>query len=456
MPDVSMRDWLMVLGATAAWTFVRAWTSSGTVGLVFTYVFSFTALYWLAPLMYMLPWYDTRGHELTALGLREAALAMAAFAVGTEIARPIARRLADRLPVEERLAPIDTRLTNLLLLTGAALYVVVFPIAGYLPSMTAFVSTGSMVAVVALSLKCWSAFHGGREPSMWTWLAATTALPLITVLGQGFLGYGFAAMMTILAFVASFYRPRSVVVVAGVLLMYLGLSVYVTYMRDRRDIRAVVWAGSGMSQRVGQIADTFATIEWFDPRDVRHLDRIDLRLNQDYLMGASVAYFAGGSAEFAHGRTVWDAVIALVPRALWPNKPAVAGSGNLVSDYTGIRFAEGTSVGIGQLMEAYVNFGRTGVLVCFLILGIVVATVDSAAYARLARGEGAEFLVRYLPALSLLQLGGSFAEVTSSGAAALVVALLIRRFTRALPDRRRRQRADASEHPVTAAEVRRT
>ena len=65
-------------------------------------------------------------------------------------------------------------------------------------------------------------------------------------------------------------------------------------MRDRRDIRAVVWTGGGMSERIGQITGTVTTIEWFDPRDLRHLDRIDLRLNQDYLMGASVAYLAGG------------------------------------------------------------------------------------------------------------------------------------------------------------------
>ena len=448
MIDVSMREWLVVLGAAAMWTFVRAWTSNATVGLVFTYVFSFTTLYWMAPLMYLLPWYDTPGHELTALGLREAAIGMVAFAVGTEIARPIVSRRTDALPTPHRPGPIDKRLTNLLLVTGAVLYLVVFPLAGYLPSMTAFVSTGSMVAVVAISLKCWSTWHGGREHSMWGWMAATAVLPLITVLGQGFLGYGFAAMLTIFAFVASFYRPRSIVVIAGALLLYLGLSVYVTYMRDRRDIRAVVWTGGGISERVGQIAGTVTTIEWFDPRDLKHLDRIDLRLNQDYLMGAAVAYLAGGSTQYAYGGTVWEAVVALVPRAIWPNKPVIAGSGNLVSDFTGMRFADDTSVGIGHVMEAYVNFGRTGVVVCFLFLGVVVAVADGMSYARLSRGQGTDFLVRYLPALSLLTVGGSFAELTSSAAAAFVVAVVIRRLARALPDRRSRGRAETADEAL--------
>jgi hypothetical protein len=450
--DVVMSDWLIVLGAAAGWTFLRAWLGGGGVGLVFTYVFSFTTLYWMAPLMYLLPWYDTPGHDLTAIGLREAAIGMVAFAVGTEIARPIVRRWTDSLEKPESPGPIDNRLTNLLLLTGAVLYLVVFPLAGYLPSMTAFVSTGSMVAVVGMSLKCWSSFHAGREPSMWAWVAATVVLPLITVLGQGFLGYGFAAMLTIFAFVASFYRPRAIVLIAGALLLYLGLSVYVTYMRDRRDIRAVVWTGGGISERIGQIAGTAGSLEWFDPRDVRHLDRVDLRLNQDYLMGASVLYLAGGSVPFAHGGTVWDAVIALIPRAIWPNKPIIGGSGNLVSDYTGMRFADDTSVGIGHVMEAYVNFGRTGVIVCFLVLGVIVTLADGMSYAKLARGQATDFLVRYLPALSLLTVGGSFAELTSSGAAGLVVALVFRRAARHLPDRRLHDRLDDGQEPIAVAD----
>ena len=451
MIDVSMQEWFVVLGAAALWTVVRTWIGGRNVGLVFSYVFSFLALYWLAPAMYLLPWYDTPNYMLTAAGLREAAIALVAFAIGVEVARPIVARNVDAVEDIESLPPVDARLTNLLLLVGAGLYVIVFPLAGYFPGMTAFVSTGSMVAVVAMALKCWSAWHTGHRVRMWMWLIGTLVLPLITVVGQGFLGYGFAAMMTIFAFVASFYRPKAAVFVAGVLLAYMGLSIYVTYMRDRRDIRAVVWTGGSIEERLGQIGTTLSNIEWFDPRENTHLDRIDLRLNQDYLMGASVAYLAGGSTDFAYGRTVRDAFIALIPRAIWPNKPVVAGSGNLVSDFTGMRFAEGTSVGIGHVMEAYVNFGRTGIVVCFVILGILVTTADRSAFERVARGQGTAFLLVYLPALSLLQIGGSFAEATSSGGAALVVGMLIQRFASALPDRRARARTvtDQAVTPVT-------
>src|SRR5262249_48114281 len=146
------------------------------------------------------------------------------------------------------------------------------------------------------------------------------------------------------------------VVVAGLLLGFVGLSVYVSYMRDRSEIRDVVWGGQSLGDRVDRVATTFHAFEWFDPSKDEHLARIDSRLNQSFLVGAAVSRLSdiGG---FAGGETLWDALIAVVPRALWPDKPVVAGSGNLVTRFTGIEFAAGTSVGIGQVMEFYVNFG---------------------------------------------------------------------------------------------------
>jgi len=83
---------------------------------------------------------------------------------------------------------------------------------------------------------------------------------------------------------------------------------------------------------------------------------------------------------------------------------------------------------------------------------VVIASADGMSYAKLARGQGTDFLVRYLPALSLLTVGGSFAELTSSGAAALVVALVIRRVARGLRDRRTRPRIEPRDEPVTVGD----
>jgi hypothetical protein len=119
-----------------------------------------------------------------------------------------------------------------------------------------------------------------------------------------------------------------------------------------------------------------------------------------------------------------------VPRALWPEKTVSAGSGDLVSTYTGITFARDTSVGIGQVLEWYVNFGRAGIVVGFLLTGIVMALIDRCSLLALRRGDLQAFTLWFLPGISLLQLGGSFVDVTSGGAAALVVALVLNQITR--------------------------
>jgi hypothetical protein len=124
----------------------------------------------------------------------------------------------------------------------------------------------------------------------------------------------------------------------------------------------------------------------------------------------------------AHGGTIRDAALALIPRAIWPDKPIRAGSGDLVSIYTGLTFAQDTSVGIGHVMECYVNFAMPGVVLGFMLIGAVVVYVDRSARAWLDRGDAGRFAIWYLPGLSLLLVGGSFVEMTSSAAAALVIA----------------------------------
>src|SRR6185295_16146111 len=97
--------------------------------------------------------------------------------------------------------------------------------------------------------------------------------------------------------------------------------------------------------------------------------------------------------------------------------------------------AEGTSVGIGSLMESYVNFGGLGVFVVFFGLGGVLVYVDRSAGSALRRGDSDTFLRWYLPGLSLLNIGGMFAEVTSTGAAALVVVIVVSHVTERMKKR---------------------
>ena len=114
---------------------------------------------------------------------------------------------------------------------------------------------------------------------------------------------------------------------------------------------------------------------------------------------------------YARGDTLWDALLALIPRAIWPDKPITAGSGNLVSRYHRHRFAAGTSVGVGQVMEFYANFGTLGVVIGFMIMGVFVTALDWQAANGWRARDLHGFVLWFLPGIALLQVGGQLVEI---------------------------------------------
>lgn len=427
--------WVGLWAAVAVYLIVRYWRNGAGVGLLLTYVLSYGSIYWLAATLHLLPWFTNRMTDTVAEGMHQSALGLAALAVGAEVMSFFLRHRHPAQPQQtarpggphEHEAPVlDSVAPRFLLIAGLALYGVLSFIAAPIPGLQALVATGSAIMVMGVSLHVWNAWQTKHRWAATGWLAATLVLPGVTVITQGFLGYGMAAMATVFAFAASFFRPRWKVLLAGLLLGYIGLSVYITYMRDRRDIRSVVWSGSGYSERSRQIGDTFGGMEWFDPYNQSHLSRVDTRLNQDFLIGAAVQRLERGFVPYADGATLGDAALSLVPRIFWPDKPIVAGSGELMSTYTGLHFAEGTSVGVGQVLECYINFGTAGVLGGFFLIGMLLVLIDRSAYAALEAGDIFRFARWYLPGLGLLQVGGSFVEVASTAGAGFVMAIALR------------------------------
>ena len=443
----NLSTWLIVWMAAFAAIFIWQWkTNAGGVGLIIGYTLNLWLLHWLASAIYVLPWYDN-AYPLTDVfsGFKQSTYAILAFGVGCILVAPLLMR-ALRFPPGGRVPhKPDSRLIKAYFGVGIISYFILFPSLSGLPSVTALVSSGYSLAVVGFVLKCWDSWRRGKRRSFARTALAAVCLPFITVLTQGFIGYGTVAALAIFAFITSFYRPRWKLIIFALLIGYFGLSLYVTYMRDRQEIRDVVWGGQSYESRIERMYDTFSQPEAFDPLDSAHLRRVDDRLNQSALVGASIRYIGTGRQEFAAGDTLLQALIAPIPRVLWWDKPMTAGSGTLVTTYTGIQFAHGTSVGIGQVMELYINFGTVGVVAGFLALGTLIAFFDKAAAVRLAEGDWQSFTFWFLPGLGFMQVGGQLVEVSMSVAAALVLAGMIKRYV--LPRMRRQELADVTVRP---------
>lgn len=397
-----------------------------TVGFMLAYLLNLWLIHWPAMLLYLQPGYRYYDTHIVLLGFEQSVYAVCAFVAGSIILAPMI--LDTGLFPEPRpvLMP-DHRLPKAYMVIGCASYALLNSTLSAIPSATSLISTGQQLIVVGLALLCWQAFRSRDYPMLTRYLAVTLCLPLVTIVTRGFIGYGAVATFSVLIFLSSLVRSKMSVMVGGLLLGYLGLSVYVTYMRDRGEIREVVWGGQSLTDRIGRVATTVQQFEWFDPGSREHQQRIDARLNQNHLVGAAVSRLSsiGG---YANGATFWEATLALIPRALWPDKAIRAGSGSVVSDYTGIQFAAGTSVGIGHVLEFYINFGTLGVLIGFACMGVAVTIVDKMAASYLAMHDLRGFVVWYVPGMSLLQVGGSFIELTVSAVAGIVVAFMANKY----------------------------
>lgn len=430
--------WLVTWVLILALTLRSQWNQKlPSLGLPLIYLLSFSMIHFFGGLIYAFPWYTPKsgfllqsGGTYTQVleGFIQSLYGAVGFGVGSTILAYWILHLWQPVWLLENPQEPDLQLPRRLLEISLLFSFIITPTIGKIPGFQGFSSSGVYLLVVSLCLFCWSAIYQKNARSFLLWLAVSFAFPVVTIFTMGFIGYGASATLVVLIFISSFYRPRWQVLVAGILVFVFGLSVYVTYMRDRSQIRSSVWGGESSASRLERIAKTFSNFELISPFNQSHLEAIDGRLNQNVLVGKSVEYIRSGQQNFALGATILQAALAPIPRVLWADKFTFGGSGNIVSLYTGQKFGYGTSVGAGQVLEFYINFGSMGVFVGFLILGVIIRIIDVVASHKLLSGNWLGFVFWFLPGLVAIQPGGALAEITASMASSFFLMIVIGRF----------------------------
>jgi hypothetical protein len=108
------------------------------------------------------------------------------------------------------------------------------------------------------------------------------------------------------------------------------------------------------------------------PIEARHWNRALCRLNQGYLTALAVRQVPRHQP-FVGGETIRVALLgALLPRALWRNKPEAGGKVNF-ERFTGEKLSPGVSMNIGPLGDAYVNYGVRGGMVFMFVYGLAIS-----------------------------------------------------------------------------------
>jgi hypothetical protein len=361
--------------------------------------------------------------EATKVGSDVTLIGMTAFIVGAMAARILPRRTA-RAYQQTASADIFSRFGWRVLTMGIISYFVLLPVAALVPSLTAVASALGTLLILGLWLQLYAAVIAHDSWRTLLIFATLPLLPLATLVTGGFIGFGTIWALSVMAFGFVIARRRIWFYLATPPAIFLGLSLFVTYFQQRDDIRGVVWdENTSITQRLDKVSMLVADFQLLDLSNERQLHALDERLNQNYLVGMGVMRHREGGAELWYGATV--PVWALIPRVVWPDKPAVGGGKDLVSEFTGIMFDESTSVGVGQVLEFYMNFGMPGVLAGFAGLGFLLIRLDQGVMRALAIRNIDGVMQRVLPGLALLAPLGNLLEIFVAVAAAIVTSQLV-------------------------------
>jgi hypothetical protein len=354
--------------------------------------------------------------DLTATGIQLAAIGSVCYVVGVWVARASIRQSLPPAPVDRR------RFYLFCLLGGWCATYGLGPLRRF-PSVGALIEQGGFIWMFGVMLGLRFALRRGDRKWILIWLGALVVYPVLMLVLGGFVSWGSMAAIIVLAALTVSTRSYTRVLAGMTAAILLGLAVFVTYFQHRNEIRDQVWGGASIEARVNSVVDAFSHFEWFDTDNRAHLDALDQRLNQNYFAGLAADRLARGEVDYLYGATIWDGVLAVIPRALWPEKPVTAGSGRIVANMTGLDMPEGVSFGVGNVMEFDINFGIPGLIIGFLLLGWVTGKVDYKAARAEREGELSKSILYFLPAVALMSPIGSLVDLSSAYVSGLVAAV---------------------------------
>ena len=389
--------------------------------------------------------------DLTEIGMRFTALGSVCFVAGVWLAHSPTPRIPIRLEADRH------RFWWFCLLGGWSLIYGLSPLY-HISSISAAVEKGGGIWMLGVMLGLRAACQRSDNKRIGMWLCALMVYPVLMLLLGGFLSYGSAAIVIVCSALTISTRSYWRVILGFTIFVFLSLSIFVNYFQHRNDIREQVWGGAPLEARIHSVTDTVREFEWLDLNNRTQIIALDQRLNQNYFVGLAARRIQLGLTDYILGDSLWQGLLSLVPRVLWPEKPVFSGSPEIVSKMTGLHLSPKTSFGVGNVMEFQINFGIPGVVIGFFCLGWLIGTLDLKAAAAEARGDLGGAIIFFLPCLALIQPNGSLVDLFSGSAAALVGAFawnLVwkKRFDKKRPDISRRT-AERSAHALEGSRYR--
>jgi hypothetical protein len=152
----------------------------------------------------------------------------------------------------------------------------------------------------------------------------------------------------------------------GFFMSFIVLSV----LQSTKSIyRSRVWRGN-QEASLQAFYDVYrGEIDVFEIQNITSYAPLLFRLNQGYLVSSTMVKVPK-FVDYSYGQTILNATKnALIPRMFDSNKEA-AGGKTKIKEFTNLELIGSTSMNIGYLGEAYVNFGKQGAVIFIFFLGL--------------------------------------------------------------------------------------
>jgi len=293
-----------------------------------------------------------------------------------------------------------------------------------IPTINAIVDKGAAIWIFGTLLGLQSALRRRNYAQAGMWMGIMMVFPIITLLRAGFLSFGSTPVFIILSALVISTRSRWRVGIAIPVVTLGFIVLFLAYFQHRDDFRQMLGEKRGLNERMAKTMEMASDVEMFDSENILHLRAFDDRLNQNRFVGLASQNIKAGEVDFLHGRSVGEGAISLIPRMLWPSKPVYGGSPGIIMEMTDIVVNEKTSMGVGNVMEFYINFGISSLVIGFIILGGMLGWLDRNTAAKVRNGKWGQSLLYFLPGVALIQPGGSVVELVGGAVIAFISASL--------------------------------
>lgn len=359
------------------------------VGIFITYIVLLWITFGVMGIVYAIPNYKpSLNEEVVMTGYKYATLGFVSLVFGAVFFYPFLKKIHQKITLST--ASLKQTLDNsepqkpedfvpvFLLLLGVMANFVLLPLAGRIPSLSAFVSQlASLTNVAIVLIYAQAATHSPPKQIIMFGALALSVLSMFIILTlDGFLWFGTMPLVFTIVFSLRYLKKTWQTVIILGIASYLGMSLYITYISSRNEIRSVAWSNANLTDRVGNInSNIFENFQLINMKD-ENLDLLEARLSLTHLTGTGVNYMRQNNQELVYGETILNGFAMLIPRAVWTDKPFVVGGSQQVTRFTGVRYYGSTSVGLGPFLELYVNFGTGGVIGGSIFIGLILSLLD--------------------------------------------------------------------------------